>query len=153
MEKDTEIIYECILEKTYTNIGTLQTVLSSVQDKRLAIGFAFDLAMRHSAYGIERDGLMELLAQTMGGMKAEKYITDCHEFFINTIKTKNSQMLERNRFFERAITFLLSKDEESFDRLAREDADNGKLAELKQMLLDDELYEYIASVDKHIKEI
>lgn len=156
---DLDKIYECLIDKTYQNKAEFEIVLSDIEDKELAVGFIFDLLLKHTAYEADKQTMLELIAETLGEMTPREYIKDCHDRFMEKIKKMNDESLVGNRFVMDALTaLLLVADSEGnltgptdkFEKVVSESKSKEHLKKLKEHLLESELYEVIGIVDKYL---
>jgi hypothetical protein len=156
---DLEKIYECLIDKTYQNKTQFEIVISDIEDKDLAVGFLFDLLLKHTAYEVDKQTMLELIAETLGEMKPRQYIKDCHDTFTERIKKINDDSLSGNRFVMDSLTALLSTVDsegnltgstEKFEKTVSEFKNKEHLQRLKEHLLESELYEVIGIVDKYL---
>jgi hypothetical protein len=83
---DLDKIYDCILDKTYQNKSQLEIILSHIEDRELVVGFIFDMLLKHSTYEVDKQSMLELMAETLGEMTPREYIKDCHNTFTEKIK-------------------------------------------------------------------
>lgn len=150
MQKDIEMIYECIFEESYKDKAALEILVSKVESKEMAIGFMMDLAMKSSMYGIEKEGMPQMIAEYIGEPKTPEYMIGCHKQFVKVMKAKNDSEIATSLFIEKALRLLIfQKTQELDDLLSASSQKNIK--NLKEQLLEAEAYEYIAAIDKHIK--
>jgi hypothetical protein len=156
---DLDKIYECLIDKTYQDKTQFEIVLSDIEDKDLAVGFLFDLLLKHTAYEADKQTMLELIAETLGELKPRQYIKDCHDVFTERIKKLNDESLSENMFIMDALTALLSVADlegnltgptEKFEKVVSDFKSKEHLEKLKERLLDSELYEVIGIVDKYI---
>jgi len=156
---DLDKIYECLIDKTYQNKAQFEIVLSDIEDKELAVGFIFDLLLKHTAYEADKQTMLELIAETLGEMTPREYIKDCHDMFMEKIKKMNDDSMSGNLFIMDALTVLLSVVDsegnltgatDKFEKTVSECKNKEHLKKLKDHLLESELYEVIGIVDKYL---
>ena len=151
---DIEEIYQCLLDKSYQDAVQLDIVISKVSDRDLMIGFLFDLAMRHDEYEAEEETIKSAIASFTDTDKIDpKYVSECHAKYIGLLKTKNEESLEINTFSIDTLFLLLAEDTEGYEKTVNACTNTKALEKLKEQLLDAEIYENIAVIDKRIKEI
>lgn len=150
MQKDIEMIYECIFEESYKDRAALEILISKVESKEMAIGFMMDLAMKSSMYGIESEGMPQMIAEYIGESKKPEYMIGCHSQFVKVMKAKNDSEIATSLFIEKALRLLIFQKNKEFDELLSASGQND-IKNLKEQLLEAEAYEYIAAIDKHIK--
>ena len=150
MQKDIEMIYECIFEESYKDRAALEILVSKVESKEMAIGIMMDLAMKSSMYGIESEGMPQMIAEYVGESKTPEYMIGCHSQFVKLMKAKNDSEIATSLFIEKAIRLLIFQKSQEFDELLSASGQND-IKNLKEQLLEAEAYEYIAAIDKHIK--
>jgi hypothetical protein len=147
---DLDKIYDCILDKTYQNKSQLEIILSHIEDRELVVGFIFDMLLKHSTYEVDKQSMLELMAETLGEMTPREYIKDCHDVFLEKIKKVNEESMSENLFVVDALGALYRGTSEDFEKVVSECKSKEHLNKLKQNLLDSELYEYIGIVDKYL---
>jgi len=154
---DLDKIYECLFDKTYQNKSQFEIVLSYIEDKELAVGFIFDLLLKHKSYEADKQTMLELMADTLGEITTREYIKDCHNSFTEKIKKKNDESLSGNMFVMDALTILSSIVDDDkviptdkFEKIVSECKSKEHLQKLKEHLLAAELYEVIGIVDKYL---
>ena len=150
MQNDVDIIYECIFEESYKDKAFLEIFIYKVASKEMAIGFLLDLAMKSSDYGIEKEGMPQMIAEYIGEPKTPEYMIDCHNQFVKAMKSKNDSEIATSLFIEKALRLLIFQKTQEFDELLSASSQKN-IAHLKEQLIEAEAYEYIAAIDKHIK--
>ena len=150
MQKDIELIYECIFEESYKDRAALEILISKVESKEMAIGFMMDLAMKSSMYGIDKEGMPQMIAEYIGESKAPEYMIGCHKQFVKVMKAKNDSEISTSLFIEKALRLLIFQKSQEFDELLSASSQTN-IKNLKEQLIEAEAYEYIAAIDKHIK--
>ena len=150
MQKDVELIYECIFEESYKDKAALEILVSKVESKEMAIGFMMDLAIKSSMYGIDKEGMPQMIAEYIGESKAPEYMIGCHKQFVKVMKAKNDSEISTSLFIEKALRLLIFQKTQEFDELLSASSQTN-IKNLKEQLLEAEAYEYIAAIDKHIK--
>lgn len=150
MQKDIELIYECIFEESYKDRAALEILISKVESKEMAIGFMMDLAIKSSMYGIDKEGMPQMIAEYIGESKAPEYMIGCHKQFVKVMKAKNDSEISTSLFIEKALRLLIFQKTQEFDELLSASSQTN-IKNLKEQLLEAEAYEYIAAIDKHIK--
>jgi len=155
---DLDKIYECILDKTYQNKSQLEIILSQIEDKDLVVGFIFDMLLKHSKYDVDKQSMLELMAEILGEMKPREYIKNCHNTFNEKLHKMNDEILSENSFILVALKILSSivdddnifGDTDKFEKVVSECKSKEHLEKLKKKLLNAELYEVIGIVDKYL---
>lgn len=147
---DLDKIYDCILDKTYQNKSQLEIILSHIEDRELVVGFIFDMLLKHSTYEVDKQSMLELMAETLGEMTPREYIKDCHNTFTKKIKKINEDSLSGNIFIVDAISALYNGTIVEFEKVVSKCENKDNLNKLKNHLLDAELYEFIGLVDKYL---
>ena len=147
---DLDKIYDCILDKTYQNKSQLEIILSHIEDRELVVGFIFDMLLKHSTYEVDKQSMLELMAETLGEMTPHEYIKDCHNTFTEKIKKINEDSLSGNIFIVDAISALYTETIVEFEKVVSKCENKDNLNKLKNHLLDAELYEFIGLVDKYL---
>jgi len=150
MQKDIEMIYECIFEESYKDKAALEILVSKVESKEMAIGFMMDLAMKSSMYRIDKEGMPQMIAEYIGESKAPEYMIGCHKQFVKVMKAKNDSEISTSPFIEKALRLLIFQKTQEFDELLSASSQKN-IKNLKEQLLEAEAYEYIAAIDKDIK--
>jgi len=151
---DVEEIYQCLLEKTYQDAIQLDILISKVSDSDLILGFLVDLAIRHEEYESDEDPIKAAIANLTDSDGLDPvYATECHTRYIDLLKTKNEESLEINKFSIDTLFLLLAEDTEGYETTVNACNNTKALDKLKEQLLDAEVYENIAIIDKRIKEI
>jgi hypothetical protein len=157
MKEDIELIYNCILEKTWNNKIQFEIILDKVTDKRLVVGLLSDIAIRPKEYDASRDMAIELSTRYLNeeNISDAKYIRESNTYYRSLMRDWNNKELDRHSFIKDAL-FLMKDMFDSNDKMIEvEDflskEENKKyLPELKNILLEGELYEAISIIDKYI---
>lgn len=147
---DLDKIYDCILDKTYQNKSQLEIILSHIEDRELVVGFIFDMLLKHSTYEVDKQSMLELMAETLGEMTPREFIKTCHNSFLEKIKKINEDSLSGNIFIVDALGALYNGTSVEFEKVVSECENKDNLNKLKNNLLEAELYEFIGIVDKYI---
>jgi hypothetical protein len=147
---DLERIYECLIDKTYKNKAQFEIILSQIEDRELAIGFVFDILLKHVAYDADRQTMLELMASTLGEMTPRDFIKECHDTFLEKLNKVNKESMAANLFVVDALGALYRGTSEDFEKIISECESKEHLNKLKYNLLDAELYEYIGIIDRYL---
>lgn len=147
---DLDKIYGCILDKTYKNKAQFEIIISQIEDTDLAIGFIFDMLLKHETYEVDKQSMLELMADTLGEMKPRDFIKECHNSFLGKIKKINEDSMAGNMFIVNALSALYTGTSVEFEKVVSECEGKEHLSKLKENLLEAELYEFIGIVDKYI---
>ena len=147
---DLERIYECLIDKTYKNKAQFEIILSQIEDRELAIGFIFDILLKHVAYDADRQTMLELMATTLGEMTPRDFIKECHDTFLEKLNKVNKESMAANLFVVDALGALYRGTSEDFEKIISECESKEHLNKLKYNLLDAELYEYIGIIDRYL---
>jgi hypothetical protein len=147
---DLDKIYGCILDKTYKNKTQFEIIISQIEDTDLAIGFIFDMLLKHVTYEVDKQSMLELMADTLGEMKPRDFIKECHNSFLEKIKKINEDSMVGNMFIVNALSALYTGTIVEFEKVVSECEGKEHLSKLKENLLEAELYEFIGIVDKYI---
>jgi hypothetical protein len=151
---DIEEIYQCLLDKSYQDAIQLDILVSKLIDQELTLGFLIDLAIRHDEYESDEETIKLAIANIADPDNLDtKHVTDCHTKYITLLKAKNEESMEINRFSMETLFLLLADATEIYDKKIADCGNTKALEKLKEQLLDAELYENIAVIDKRIKEI
>jgi hypothetical protein len=151
---DIEEIYQCLLDKSYQDAIQLDILISKINDQELMLGFLFDLSIRHDEYESDEETIKLAIANITDPDNLDsKHVTDCHTKYITLLKAKNEESMEINQFSVTTLFMLLSGADDAYNNTITECKNTNALAKLKEQLLDAELYENIAVIDKRIKEI
>lgn len=146
---DLDKIYGCILDKTYKNKAQFEIIISQIEDTDLVIGFIFDMLLKHAAYEVDKQSMLELMADTLGEMKPRDFIKDCHNSFLEKIEKINEDSMTGSIFIVNALSALYTGTFE-FEKVVSECDGKEHLSKLKENLLEAELYEFIGIVDKYL---
>lgn len=151
---DIEEIYQCLLDKSYQDAIQLDILISKINDRELILGFLFDLSIRHDEYESDEETIRLAIANITDPENLNvKHVTDCHTKYITLLKAKNEESMEINKFSVTTLFMLLSGAIDAYNKTITECINKMALEKLKEQLLDAELYENIAVIDKRIKEI
>lgn len=151
---DIEEIYQCLLDKSYQDAIQLDILISKINDRELILGFLFDLSIRHDEYESDEETIKLAIANITDPENLDvKHVTDCHTKYITLLKAKNEESMEINKFSVTTLFMLLSGADDAYNNTITECKNTNALVKLKEQLLDAELYENIAVIDKRIKEI
>jgi len=151
---DIEEIYQCLLDKSYQDAIQLDIVISKLIDQELTLGFLFDLAMRHDEYESNEETIKLAISNIVDPETLDpKHVSECHSKYINLLKTKNEESMEVNQFSVKTLFMLLTGEEEEYNTAVSTCESVNALNKLKEQLLEAEVYENIAVIDKRIKEL
>lgn len=146
---DLHKIYECLIDKTYQNKAQFEILISDI-DRELAIGFIFDILLKHDAYEADKQTMLELMAATLGELTPREFIKECHDSFLKKIKKLNEESMQGSLFLMDALGALYRGTKEDFEKIVSECKNKEHLSNLKNNLLEGELYEFIGIVDKYL---
>jgi hypothetical protein len=147
---DLDKIYECMVDKTYQNKTEFEIILSKIEERELAIGFMFDLLLKHSLYEVDKQMMLELMADTLGKVTPRDFIKECHSSFLEKIVIFQENNLTVSMFVLDALNALYTGTTKDFKRIVADCKNKEYLGKLKENLLEAELYEFIGIVDKYL---
>jgi ribosome biogenesis GTPase A len=151
---DIEEIYQCLLDKSYQDAIQLDILISKINDQELMLGFLFDLSIRHDEYESNKETIDLAISNIANPDELDtKRVMACHSKYIELLKAKNEESMVIILFSVSTLFMLLSGAIDAYNKTITECINKMALEKLKEQLLDAELYENIAVIDKRIKEI
>lgn len=150
---DIEIIYKCVLDKTYHNKVEFLLEISKVSDRKLITGLLIDLTIRSKEYKIDRSEALQICSEVLSSDELNtEYIKDSINYYNELVVEINQKSLSKNNFLVEFLSTIrendYSFDEKDIKHLLIENKEH--LHDLKDILLENELYELIPLIDKYI---
>lgn len=150
---DIEIIYKCVLDKTYHNKVEFLLEISKVSDRKLITGLLIDLTIRSKEYKIDRSEALQICSEVLSSDELNtEYIKDSINYYNELVVEINQKSLSKNNFLVEFLSTIRENDysfnEKDIKHLLIENKEH--LHDLKDILLENELYELIPLIDKYI---
>jgi len=151
--KDIEIINQIISDKIYNSKVLFDIELRKISDKRLVVGMLSDLFSK-DFYNADKKIAIEMLSELPESMDSNKLI-DCNKFFIEEIEAYRNKTSKSMDILTSILTCIREsnveiEDDAKFVNLIKS-LDKKDIEIFKKLMLDNELYEVLVSVDKIIK--
>jgi hypothetical protein len=161
--KDVDLIWECLIDKSYQYGIQLELLINKIEDRKLAIGFLTNLFTNSKDWGVDKDIIINLASTYLGDTPKNEMLLDAFNYFQSKMKSKNSKHQNLDRFLIDFLTTLSSEiigdDKEDFnlsgiDTTKLEDilskGDKNSIQHLKEKLLKMEMYEILPLIDKYL---
>jgi hypothetical protein len=161
--KDVDLIWECLIDKSYQDGIQLELLINKIEDRKLAIGFLTNLFTNSKDWGVDKDIIINLASTYLGDTPKNEMLLDAFNYFQSKMKSKNSKHQNLDRFLIDFLTTLSSEitcdDKEDFnlsgiDTTKLEDilskGDKNSIQHLKEKLLKMEMYEILPLIDKYL---
>jgi hypothetical protein len=160
--KDVDLIWECLIDKSYQDVIQLELLINKIEDRKLAIGFLTNLFTNSKDWGVDKDIIINLASTYLGDTPKNEMLLDAFRYFQNKIGDKNENQQKLDQFIVDFLTILedeMSDDETDFifseiDTTKLEDilskGDKNSIQHLKEKLLKMEMYEILPLIDKYL---
>jgi hypothetical protein len=161
--KDVDLIWECLIDKSYQDGIQLELLINKIEDRKLAIGFLTNLFTNSKDWGVDKDIIINLASTYLGDTPKNEMLLDAFNYFQSKMKSKNSKHQNLDQFLIDFLTTLSSEiigdDKEDFnlsgiDTTKLEDilskGDKNSIQHLKEKLLKMEMYEILPLIDKYL---
>ena len=163
--KDIDLIWECIIDKSYQDKIYLELLLNKIEDRKLAIGFLTDLWSKSSDWEVDKDDIVNLTATFLGEIPKKEMLIEYSSYFQTLMKNKNDRETEIAKFLVNFLTtlsteiskgdnkgdFILSEiDTTKLEDILSEQKDKSFISDLKEKLLTMEMYEVLPLIDKYL---
>jgi hypothetical protein len=160
--KDVDLIWECLIDKSYQDGIQLELLINKIEDRKLAIGFLTNLFTNSKDWGVDKDIIINLASTYLGDTPKNEMLLDAFRYFQNKIGDKNENQQKLDQFIVDFLTILedeMSDDETDFifseiDTTKLEDilskVDKNSIQHLKEKLLKMEMYEILPLIDKYL---
>jgi hypothetical protein len=161
--KDVDLIWECLIDKSYQDGIQLELLINKIEDRKLAIGFLTNLFTNSKDWGVDKDIIINLASTYLGDTPKNEMLLDAFRYFQNKIGDKNENQQKLDQFIVDFLTILedeMSGDDESdfifseIDTTKLENilskGDKNSIQHLKEKLLKMEMYEILPLIDKYL---
>ncbi len=163
--KDVDLIWECLIDKSYQDEVQLELLLNKIEDRKLAIGFLTDLWSKSSDWEVDKDDIVNLTASFLGEVPKKEMLIEYSSYFQTLMKNKNDREKEIAKFLVDFLTtlsdeiskgdnkgdFILSEiDTTKLEDILSEQKDKSFISDLKEKLLTMEMYEILPLIDKYL---
>lgn len=163
--KDVDLIWECLIDKSYKDKIQLELLLNKIEDRKLAIGFLTDLWSKSSDWEVDKDDIVNLTATFLGEVPKKEMLIEYSSYFQTLMKNKNDRETEIAKFLVDFLTtlsteiskgdnkgdFILSEiDTTKLEDILSEQKDKSFISDLKEKLLIMEMYEILPLIDKYL---
>lgn len=163
--KDVDLIWECLIDKSYKDKIQLELLLNKIEDRKLAIGFLTDLWSKSSDWEVDKDDIVNLTASFLGEIPKKEMLIEYSSYFQTLMNNKNDRETEIAKFLVDFLTtlsteiskgdnkgdFILSEiDTTKLEDILSEQKDKSFISDLKEKLLTMEMYEVLPLIDKYL---
>ena len=163
--KDVDLIWECLIDKSYKDKIQLELLLNKIEDRKLAIGFLTDLWSKSSDWEVDKDDIVNLTASFLGEIPKKEMLIEYSSYFQTLMKNKNDREEDLAKFLVDFLTtlsteiskgdnkgdFILSEiDTTKLEDILSEQKDKSFISDLKEKLLTMEMYEVLPLIDKYL---
>ena len=163
--KDVDLIWECLIDKSYQDMIYLELLLNKIEDKKLAIGFLTDLWSKSNDWEVNKDDIVNLTATFLGEVPKKEMLIEYSSYFQTLMKNKEDKEEEISKFLVDFLTtlsneiskgdnkgdFILSEiDTTKLEDILSEQKDKSFISDLKEKLLTMEMYEILPLIDKYL---
>lgn len=163
--KDIDLIWECLIDKSYQDKIQLELLLNKIEDRKLAIGFLTDLWSKSSDWKVDKDDIVNLTASFLGETPKKEMLIEYSSYFQTLMKNKNDRETEIAKFLVNFLTtlsteiskgdnkgdFILSEiDTTKLEDILYKQKDKSFISDLKEKLLTMEMYEVLPLIDKYL---
>lgn len=162
--KDIDLIWECLIDKSYQDNIQLELLLNKIEDRKLAIGFLIDLLVKYSDWEVDKDDIVNLTATFLGEVPKKEMLIEYSSYFRTLMNNKNDREEDVAKFLVYFLTtlsteiskgdkgdFILSEiDTTKLDEILSEQKDKSFISDLKEKLLTMEIYEILPLIDKYL---
>lgn len=162
---DIDLIWECLIDKSYKDKTQLELLLNKIEDKKLAIGFLTDLWSKSSDWEVDKDDIVNLTSTYLGEVPKKEMLIESSSYFQTLMKNKNDREKDLAKFLVDFLTtlsneiskgdnkgdFILSEiDTTKLEDILSEQKDKSFISDLKEKLLTMEMYEVLPLIDKYL---
>ena len=163
--KDVDLIWECLIDKSYKDKIQLELLLNKIEDRKLAIGFLTDLWSKSIDWEVDKDDIVNLTASFLGEVTKKEMLIEYSSYFQTLMNNKNDREKEIAKFLVYFLTtlsneiskgdnkgdFILSEiDTTKLEDILSEQKDKSFISDLKEKLLTMEMYEILPLIDKYL---
>jgi hypothetical protein len=163
--KDVDLIWECLIDKSYKDKIQLELLLNKIEDRKLAIGFLTDLWSKSSDWEVDKDDIVNLTATFLGEVPKKEMLIEYSSYFQTLMNNKNDRETEIAKFLVDFLTtlsteiskgdnkgdFILSEiDTTKLEDILSEQKEKSFISDLKEKLLTMEMYEVLPLIDKYL---
>ena len=163
--KDIDLIWECIIDKSYQDKIYLELLLNKIEDRKLAIGFLTDLWLKSIDWEVDKDDIVNLTASFLGEVPKKEMLIEYSSYFQTLMNSKNDREKEIAKFLVDFLTtlsneiskgdnkgdFILSEiDTTKLEDILSKQKDKSFILDLKDKLLTMEMYEILPLIDKYL---
>jgi len=163
---DIDLIWGCLLDKSYKDEIQLELLINKIEDKKLATGFLTNLWLNHKVWEIDKDFVVNIISSYLGETPNKELLLDSSSYFQAKMDSKDKRETELAKFLVDFLTILsdeisLSGDVKSdfelkdietskLEEVLSEQKDKTFIKDLKDKLLKMEMYEVLPLIDKYL---
>ena len=96
--KDVDLIWECLIDKSYKDNIQLELLINKIEDRKLAIGFLTDLWSKSSDWEVDKDDIVNLTTSFLGEVPKKEMLIEYSSYFQTMMKNKNDREKEIAKF-------------------------------------------------------
>lgn len=160
--KDVDLIWECLIDKSYKDKIQLELLLNKIEDRKLAGGFLFSLFTYSEKWGVDINHIIGIMSTYFEyeNTPNDDYMQDAFSYFQTLLGDKNKNQLKVNQFTVDFLTIVENSDKETDFILSEIDTtkmekilskgDKNSIQHLKDKLLKMEKYEILPLIDKYL---
>lgn len=156
--KDVDLIWECLVDKSYQDKIQLELLLNKIEDKKLAGGFLFSLFTYSEKWGVDINHIIGIMSTYFEyeNTPNDDYMQDAFSYFQKLLGDKNENQLKMKQFIKDFLTILENEyayfgqiDTTKIENFLSK-GDKNSIQYLKEKLLTMEMYEVLPLIDKYL---
>lgn len=162
--KDVDLIWECLIDKSYKDEIQLELLINKIEDRKLVVGFLTNLYTNSVDWEVDRGTIINVISTYLGDTPKNEILLDAFRYFQNKIEDKNENQQNLDQFLVDFLTILedeMSEDDDESDFIFSEidttemenllsKGDKNSIQHLKEKLLKMEMYEILPLIDKYL---
>ena len=162
--KDVDLIWECLIDKSYQDEVQLELLINKIEDRKLVVGFLTNLYTNSVDWEVDRGTIINVISTYLGDTPKNEILLDAFRYFQNKIGDKNENQQNLDQFLVDFLTILedeMSEDDDESDFIFSEidttkmenllsKGDKNSIQHLKEKLLKMEMYEILPLIDKYL---
>lgn len=162
--KDVDLIWECLIDKSYRDEIQLELLINKIEDRKLVVGFLTNLYTNSVGWKVDRGTIINVISTYLDDTPKDEMLMDAFRYFQNKIGDKNENQQNLDQFLVDFLTILeneMSEDDKESDFIFSEidttemenflsKGDKNSIKHLKEKLLKMEMYEILPLIDKYL---
>ena len=86
--KDVDLIWECLIDKSYQDEVQLELLINKIEDRKLVVGFLTNLYTNSVDWEVDKGSIINIISTYLDDIPKDEILMDAFRYFQNRIGDK-----------------------------------------------------------------